>query len=187
MMKIELPLQRELDFHLLQGLQVGHLFGHLLCPCQLPFRLLGPIWLLYGPALRPLSSSLDAFWRPPGPLLFLGSRLAPTPARFAAFGVFFWGPPAVLGACLWCPYGTLSLLLHIGSLHHLSIMFCVSFGFLSHRFWSLTSLMAILEASRNRCRRSEGRAKRGPELLVYIYIKKKTRTHTNISWITTCQ
>ena len=35
---IELSLQREHDFAFLQELQFGHLFGHLLDACPLPFR-----------------------------------------------------------------------------------------------------------------------------------------------------
>ena len=104
---IELPLQRELDFHLLQGLQFGFLFGHLLCPCQFPFRFWGPIWLLYGLALRPLLSSLDALLRPLGIIVLPWVAFGFTSAQFAAFGVHFWGALAILGACFWsvrCPF-----------------------------------------------------------------------------------
>ena len=88
---IELPLQRELDFHHLQGLQVGFLFGHVLCPCQLPFRLWGPIWLFHGFALRPLYSSLDALLRPLEIIAVPWVTFGFACARFTAFRIHFWG------------------------------------------------------------------------------------------------
>ena len=90
---IELSLQREHDFALLQELQFGHLFGHLLDPCPLPFRhrthLRGSLRCSCGLPLRPLLPPLMLSGIRKGSLLALGSLFAPPWVPFTALGVLF--------------------------------------------------------------------------------------------------
>ena len=78
---IELSLQREHDFTLLQELQFGPLFGHLLNPCPLHFRrqtyLRSSLGCFCGLLLRPLLPPLLPSGIRQGSLLALGSRLLP--------------------------------------------------------------------------------------------------------------
>ena len=69
-----------------------------------------------GLTLRPLLSSLDALLRQLGIIVLPWAAFGFTSAQFTAFGVYFLGVLAILGACFWCPCGAPSLPLQISTL-----------------------------------------------------------------------
>ena len=103
---IELSLERELDFTLLQEFQFGRLFGHLLDLCPLLFIAkhisglhLVPLW---APAETSFAS-LAALWHPPG----ITSRPRVTFCSFlGSLGPRFGDPVAPIcspSTCVHCP------------------------------------------------------------------------------------
>ena len=95
---IELSLQREHDFALLQELQFGHLLGHLLDPCPLPFRHQTHLRGSLGRRVPAEASfvSLDALWHPRGitarPQVTFCASLGPICCPWGFFVVTVWHP-----------------------------------------------------------------------------------------------
>ena len=83
---IELSLQPELDFALLQELPIGCLFGSLLDSFPFPFRC-----QTHLRAIETFFASLAALWHPPGITAQLRSLFASSWVPFAALGVSFQG------------------------------------------------------------------------------------------------
>ena len=107
---IELSLQRELDFALLQELPFGSLFGHLLDPCPPPFRrqthLGSSLGCSCGLLVRPLLPPLMPSGIRKGSLLALGPLFSLSWDPFAALGVSFQGhvaPTCSLLTWFHCP------------------------------------------------------------------------------------
>ena len=93
---IELSLQRELDFPLLQELRLVFFFGApsgcMSASFSSPNALQGPTWFFYRLPLRPRLPPLLLSGICNGSLLALGSLFAQSWVQFPALGVSFWGP-----------------------------------------------------------------------------------------------